>query len=162
MGMIIKYCPMCTTPLREQLVFERTRQVCPQCGFIHFEGPKVAAGVIPMLDGRVLLSRRAIHPRQGTWNFPAGYVDLGESVAEAAVREVKEETNVDVRIDRLVGVYSRAEDGVVLVAYAGTIVGGEPCAMSETSEVGFFFPGDYPELAFWATRQALEDWEKTR
>ncbi|MCL5959396.1 MAG: NUDIX domain-containing protein [Chloroflexi bacterium] len=152
---------MCSAPLEEQLIFDRMRPACPDCGFIHFQGPKLAAGAIPVKDGRVLLCRRAIPPRLGLWNFPAGYVDLGETIEDAAVREVREETLVEVRLDRLLGIYSRADDPVVLVTFIATVVDGDPAVGHETSEVGLFPPGAYPELAFWGTKQALDDWERS-
>ena len=91
-----------------------------------FLDPKVAVVVIASQDSRILMVKRDIDPMMGRWSFPSGYVDRGEVVEEAAVREVREETNVDVSLDALLGVYSRKGAPVVLVAYAASIVGGRP------------------------------------
>ena len=109
-------------------------------------------------DGRVVLLRRGIEPGYGLWTFPGGFVDLGESVEDAARREVREELEIDVSLDGLVGVYSREDDRIVLVVYHGTPL-GEPHTTPEAIEVGVFAPADLPwdGLAFWSTTMALQD-----
>lgn len=139
---------------------ERERPVCRACGFILYMNPKVVAGAIPLQDGRVLLLRRKIEPARGKWSFPAGYVELGESLEEAAIRETQEEVALEIGELSLLNVYSYPESPVVTVVYVSPIVGGEPRAGMEAEEVAFFSPEELPwdELAFRSTREALRDW----
>ena len=114
-----------------------------------------------MSNGKVVLARRAIEPARGYWTFPSGYVELGESAREAAIRETWEEVGLHVRIKSLLGVYSYADAGVVTVVYLARVLKG-PCQSlgSESLEVRFFSPQDVPwdRLAFRSTRDALESW----
>jgi len=156
------FCPDCGGRLTWQRVEAegRERPVCLSCGFILYRNPKVVAGVIPVHDGRVLLLRRKIEPARGKWTFPAGYVELGESVEEAAVRETREEVALEIDELSLLNVYSYRGSPVVTVVYLSRIVGGEPRAGEEAEEVAFFPTGALPweDLAFRSTREALQDW----
>ena len=153
----LAFCPRCGTPL-EPGRGPRGRPACPACDYVRWADPKVAAGVVVESDGRILLVRRNHDPMYGRWSFPSGYVDAGEVVEQAAAREVLEETGVEVRIERLLGVYSSAGDPVVFVAYAGVATGGEPRAGEEAIEVGLFHPLELPELAFPHDAAILEAW----
>jgi ADP-ribose pyrophosphatase YjhB (NUDIX family) len=133
---------------------------CPNCGYIHFQDPKVATGVvIGDGDGRVLLMQRAHDPRMGLWSFPSGFVDAGEKVEDAAVREVWEEALVEVRLDGLLGVYSEVGDRVILIAYHGAIVSGQPKPGPESQAVAYFHPDSLPDLAFPRDRRIIADWQ---
>ena len=158
----LKFCPLCGAPLVERYIDEErhTRKVCSACGYIFYLNPKVAAGVVPREGDEIWLLRRNITPGAGLWTFPGGYVDLGESVPEAAVREAFEETCLNVRIDGLLNVYSYTNVKVALVAYHGTVVGGKAALTPESSEVRAFRLKDIPwdELAFTSTRDALRDY----
>jgi ADP-ribose pyrophosphatase YjhB (NUDIX family) len=140
---------------------DRERPTCPACGFIHYLDPKVAVAVVLGDERGVLLGKRLIDPASGRWSFPAGYVNRGEVLEEAAVREVREELQVSVRLSGLVGVYSARNDPVVLVVYAGQIVAGEPKADGrEVSEVRCFALDALPEPAFPHDRRVLADWRR--
>lgn len=156
------FCPDCGGRLTRQWVEAEgmERLVCRSCGFILYRNPKVVAGVIPVRDGRVLLLRRKIEPARGKWTFPAGYVELGESVEEAAVRETREEVALEIGELSLLNVYSYRGSPVVTIVYLSCIVGGEPQAGEEAEEVAFFPAGALPweDLAFRSTREALQDW----
>ena len=89
--------------------------MCPGCSFVYYLGQKVVGATIPIEEGRILLTRRAIHPAFGKWTFPGGYVDWGEPVHAAAVRETLEETGLTVELGGLVGVYSYPSAPVVIV-----------------------------------------------
>jgi 8-oxo-dGTP diphosphatase len=143
-----RFCVECGSRLEEKLAFGRLRGVCPGCGKVHFEDPKVAVGVVVELDGKVVLGKRGHEPMLGRWSFPSGFLDAGEVVEEAAAREVEEETGLKVSIDRLLGVYSTAGERVVFIAFAGGVIGGELVAGDECLEVGAFDPAALPELAF--------------
>ena len=94
----------------------------------------------------------------GRWAFPSGYVDAGEVVEEAALREVREETGVEVALDRLLGVWSHADDPVIFVAYAGHHVAGEAAAGPEAFEVAYFDPDELPDLPFPHDQEVMAAW----
>jgi 8-oxo-dGTP diphosphatase len=145
----------------EQETEGRVRPLCPSCGLIIYRNPKIAAGVIPILDGKVALVRRSMRPSRGSWVFPGGYVDAGESVEDAARRETWEETGLRVQLERLLGVYSRDGEDVVLVVYLGRVVAGALTAGDEQTDAGWFAPDALPpadQLGFWSTVQAIADW----
>ena len=98
----VKYCPRCGGKLEERFIeFEqRVRKVCSQCGFIFYLNPKVVAAAVPRQEGRIWLLRRNIEPGLGRWTFPGGYVDLGERVPDAAVRETRD---VRLPVTRFIG-----------------------------------------------------------
>jgi 8-oxo-dGTP diphosphatase len=156
------YCLVCGTPLEARHQEDRERPTCPSCGFIHYLDPKVAVAVILGNEHGVLLGRRRIDPGSGLWSFPAGYVNRGEVLEEAAVREVLEELGVAVRLTGLVGVYSHRGEAVVLIVYAGEIEAGEPRPDGhEVSEVRRFALDGLPEdLAFPHDRRVLTDWKR--
>ena len=142
----------------------RRRLVCMDCGFVHYINPRPVAGTIPVReDGQILLVRRAIEPRIGTWVFPGGYMDIGETAEEAATRETLEEANLEVTDLVLVGVFTRPEPGVVVIVYEARAV-GDASAGDETSEVGWFGIDQIPwgELAFDSTEWALRQWAARR
>jgi 8-oxo-dGTP diphosphatase len=101
------FCPRCGTPVRHEERFGKVRPVCPQCDWICFVDPKVAAAVLIEQDGRVLLVRRAGEPFRGLWTLPAGFINGGEDPAEAAARECLEETGLSVRVVRVQGASTR-------------------------------------------------------
>jgi ADP-ribose pyrophosphatase YjhB (NUDIX family) len=132
---------------------------CESCGYRALWSPEPVAAAIPRDEsGRIWLLRRALHEGAGRWTFPGGYVELGESVEEAARRETREELEMEIELGGLVGVYSRAEERTVLVVFDARALGiGRETA--EASEVRAFAPADLPwdELAFWSTERALRD-----
>jgi len=161
----VRHCVSCGAPLARRAWTEGdgTEQLCctrPGCGHVHFLDPKLAAGVIPAVDGKAVILRRAYNPGKGLWTFPGGFVDRGEVVPEAAAREALEEAGVEVRMGPLLGVYSFPGQPVVLVVYAGDVVRGEPRALDESTDVRLVGPGEIPfaELAFDTTRAAMRDW----
>jgi ADP-ribose pyrophosphatase YjhB (NUDIX family) len=152
----VRFCPRCGRPA--EVEFPR-RVACPHCGYSAYYNPKPVAGAIPVVDdGRVILLRRGFDPGRGLWTFPGGFVDLGESVQEAARRETEEELCMAIELGALVGVYSRAEDRVVLIVYRALAL-GRPRTTPEAVEVRSFIPSELPwqELAFWSTELALRD-----
>jgi ADP-ribose pyrophosphatase YjhB (NUDIX family) len=157
-----RFCPVCGGPLESRALRtgDPPRLVCATCGFVFYLDPKLAVGtIITDEEQRVVLVRRAIEPGYGRWVFPGGYVDRGEEVRAAAVREAREETGLDVRLDRLVNIYSYSGRVPVIVVYAATMIGGYLGCDDEGLEAKFFEPGTIPwgELAFRSTREALEE-----
>ena len=155
------FCLQCGTALEARHQEDRERPTCPACGYIHYLDPKVAVAVVLGDDGGVLLGKRGIDPGAGLWSFPAGYVNRGEVLEEAAVREVLEELGLTIRLTGLVGVYSEHASPVVLVVYAGEIVAGQPEPDGrEVREVRRFALDALPDdLAFPHDRQVLADWK---
>ena len=152
------FCPNCGTLLQEREHDGTVRPTCPTCEFVQYRDPKVAVGVLAGVDGKVLLARRNHEPRMGLWTFPSGYVDRGEVVEAAAVRETREETGVAVRLDRLMAVRSQAGNPVVLIVFAGTIMGGDPAPGPEATEVGLFPVDGLPQLAFPHDEELIRAW----
>jgi ADP-ribose pyrophosphatase YjhB (NUDIX family) len=159
-----RFCPECGGPLAGRQVEQRVRPACPACGFVWYDDPKVAACTIPAVEGRLILVRRSINPARGLWVFPGGYMDRGETVEEAAVRETREETGLDVAVRGLSGVYSYRDSIVVIVVYRVEVRGGRPVPGAECMEVRGFAPDEVPwdHLAFPSTRDALRDWLAAR
>ena len=159
-----RFCPRCGAALEERYIEieQHLRKICSGCGYIFYLNPKVVAAAIPRQDDQIWLLRRNIDPAPGTWTFPGGYVDLGESVPEAAIRETYEETLLNIRIDGLLNVYSYTNVGIVLVVFRATVTGGVAAATPESQEVRAFALDDIPwtRLAFPSTRDALTDYLK--
>lgn len=159
---VARYCPECGAPLRRRVAYKRRRPVCPNCGYVHWDDPKVGVGVVVEDEGRILLVRRNHEPHAGCWSFPSGYLDAGEVIEQAAIRETREETGLEVALDRLLGVYTEAGERTVFVAYAGRVVGGELTAGDECLEVRFFPAEALPELAFPHDPAIIEAWRGDR
>lgn len=156
------FCPHCGATLARRLlkVGEPERLVCTACDFVFFLDPKVAAGCIVENAQGIVLLRRSIEPGYGKWVFPGGYVDRGERVEDAAVRETLEECRLDVRIGSLLGVYSYSRRPIVVIVYVAEVLRGIPEAADEALEVSSFQPDRIPwsELAFTSTYDALADY----
>lgn len=135
--------------------------VCTRCGQVLYLDPKVAVGTIVRVDdGRLVLVRRAIEPGYGLWVFPGGYMDRGEEVTEAAIREAREEAGLHVELERLVNIYSYGRRSLIVIVYAAKAVGGTLCTDEECLEARLFRPDEIPwdQLAFPSTMQALRDY----
>src|SRR5512132_690892 len=160
-----RFCPRCGGDLEKRVVkaTEPKRLVCLNCSFIFYQDPKVVAGTIFTLDVGVVLLKRGVAPAMGKWVFPGGYVDRGESVQEAAVRETKEECLLDVKLGPLLNVYSYPRSPNVIVVYTAEVVGGTLTAADESTDAAVFAPTEVPwqELAFDSTKHALDDYIRT-
>jgi ADP-ribose pyrophosphatase YjhB (NUDIX family) len=158
-----RFCPVCGGALANRLLKQGDpeRLVCSACEFVFYLDPKVAVGTIIRTDpDRVVLVRRAIEPGYGRWVFPGGYVDRGEPIEIAAVREAREESGLEVRLEGLVNIYSYAGRAPIIIVYAATAIGGSLCADDECLEAALFTRDEIPwdELAFRSTREALTDY----
>ena len=142
---------------------EPTRLVCTDevCRHVFYLDPKLAVGtIIRGESGGLLLLKRAIEPGYGKWVFPGGYVDRGEEVKRAAIREAREELGLDVRIERLINVYSYDGRVPVIIVFAATMTGGTLAIDDESLEVREFGADEIPwdDLAFKSTYEALRDY----
>jgi 8-oxo-dGTP diphosphatase len=158
-----RFCPRCGGRLERRLLksTEPERLVCTQCQFVFYLDPKIAVGTIIRADsGSIVLVRRAIEPGYGKWVFPGGYVDRGEPLTAAAIREAREECGLDIRLDGLVNIYSYAGRAPVIVVYAATALGGSLCVDDESLESAEFDPSTIPwdNLAFRSTSEGLRDY----
>jgi len=158
-----RFCPRCGGPLERRLLkaTEPERLVCGRCGFVFYLDPKIAVGtIITTARDRLVLVRRAIDPGYGKWVFPGGYVDRGEPLTTAAIREAREECGLAIRLDGLVNIYSYAGRAPVIVVYAGTAVDGTLAADEECLEAAEFDRGAIPwdDLAFRSTGDGLRDY----
>lgn len=156
----MKFCSQCGNPVIQSIPQgdSRLRYVCGHCHFIHYQNPNIVAGCLAVLDNKVLLCRRAIEPRLGFWTLPAGFMENGETMEQAARRETIEEacaTLGDLDLYMLVDV---PHINQVHVFYRGELAIPEFAAGVESLEVGLFDEADIPwsELAFMTVRRTLE------
>ena len=145
------------------MVGDKARRACPVCNFVHFTDPKVGVGAMVLDDHKILLVKRSMRPNRGKWSLPAGYLDYGEDPKVAAEREVLEETNLQVIITELVGVYHNPESlnrggASIFILYRAGLVGGQLRAGDDANEAGFFGPHELPDMAFDSTRDAITLW----
>jgi ADP-ribose pyrophosphatase YjhB (NUDIX family) len=160
------YCPVCGGTLHSKTLKpgEPARLVCSECSFVFYLDPKVVACSIVEMDGRIVLLKRAIDPQKGKWVLPGGYVDRGEEVKAAALRETEEECGLKIHTKELLGLYSYPGRISVVVVYVAEASGGKLIVGDETAEVGLYSPGNIPwdELAFQSTIDALKDYINKR
>lgn len=157
-----QYCPQCGGRLEERLLKpgEPPRLVCTVCGFVFYIDPKLAVIALVPLDNGLVLVRRSIDPGYGLWVVPGGFVDVGEPLEEAVVRETREETLLQVKVTRFFNIYSYANVRTVVAAYLTAYVAGELNAGDETLEARVFAPAEIPwdEIAFSSTRDAIREY----
>ncbi len=164
--MVTVYCKRCGHKLSPKMIDGRERLQCSNCGYVHFENPKVSAGVLIEKEGKVLLAKRARGPFADYWYLPSGYVEIDETTEEAARREAMEEICVNVEIKDLFAVLSYNDDprgnGIIIIYYAN-IASGIPHPGDDVREVDFFSPNNLPEkLAFGHHRKLLAKWISRR
>jgi ADP-ribose pyrophosphatase YjhB (NUDIX family) len=144
----------------------RERLMCPDCGFVHYDNPKVVVGSVALWQERILLCKRAINPRLGYWTLPAGYLELNETTSEGALREAYEEARARIALDGLLAVYNIPRLSQVQLIYRAHLLSPEVSAGPESEAVGLFAWEKIPwdELAFpsvhWALRHAREVWDR--
>jgi len=140
----------------------RERQVCPDCGFINYENPKIVVGSVVLWENRILLCRRAIEPRRGFWTLPAGYMELHESTVQTAEREAWEEALAKITIDGLLAVYSIPRISQVQLIYRARLTSPNFAAGPESLEVALFAWDEIPwnELAFPSVKWALDQYRE--
>ena len=163
MARSLNFCSNCGAALSFGAVpgEHRDRLSCPACGHIVYVNPRLVVTTLPVTDdGRVVLLRRGIEPGRGAWAQPGGFLEVDETVNQAAIRETWEETRLIVEPGEIVGLYTRLEAAVVTIVFEARIVGGEARTTPEALEVATFSPEaiPWPGLAFRTTTWALRDW----
>ena len=135
----------------------RERLVCPDCGFISYDNPKVVVGSVAVWEEKILLCRRAIPPRTGLWTLPAGYLELNETTEAGAAREAWEEARARIAIDGLLAVYNIPRISQVQLIYRARLLSPDVAAGPESEAVGLFAWDEIPwdELAFPSVHWAL-------
>ena len=158
---IIKHCRACGTSVELRVPDDgdtRERAVCPACGTIHYVNPLLVVGTVPYLGDQVLLCKRAIEPRYGKWTLPAGFMELGETMAQGAARETVEEAGAEVEMGAFFSAMSIPRVGQVHVFYLARLLHDRFDPGHESLEARLFTEGDLPwdELAFTTVRETLK------
>jgi ADP-ribose pyrophosphatase YjhB (NUDIX family) len=163
----LRYCARCGAELAHATLPEedRERLACAACGNIAYINPRVVVTTLPVTDsGEVVLLRRGIEPGYGAWAQPGGFLEVDETVAEAAIRETLEETGLVVSPGELIGIYSRLEAAVVVLVFEARIVGGAAQTTPEALEVRAFGADELPwdGIGFKTSWWAIHDWVRLR
>ncbi|WP_334135018.1 NUDIX hydrolase [Tepidimonas sp.] len=159
----IRFCRACASAVEYRVPDDgdtRVRAVCPTCGTIHYENPLNVVGTVPVWGpggAQVLLCRRAIEPRRGLWTLPAGFMELGETTAEGAVRETREEAGVQIALEGLFTLLNVARAGQVHIYYRARLLSDRFAPGHETLEARLFHEHEIPweQLAFRTVQETL-------
>ena len=154
----LRFCDQCGFVLSTKYKEGIHRPYCKQCDSIKFIDPKIAVLSVASMQNEIVLVKRSNPPYQGKWSFPAGFVDRGENIKDATIREFREETGLNAQVDKLLGVYSEKNDPVVLIAYSLNITGGTLKAGFDAIEVNLFRFIDLPKLPFKHDYDILRAW----
>ena len=163
-----KHCPNCGAAVDYRIPADdnRERAVCPACASIHYQNPLNVVGTLPVweADGRVLLCRRAIEPRHGLWTLPAGFMELGETTAEGALRETQEEAGAQVELLPLYSLLNVVKVGQVHLFYRARLLSPHFEPGPESLEARLFAQDEIPwdEIAFRTTRETLHRYFEDR
>ena len=156
---IMNYCSACGAPVTKKIPAgdNLPRFVCDTCLIIHYHNPKIVAGCIPEWEGNILLCRRAIEPRLGLWTFPSGFMEIGESTEEAAIRETFEEAQAQVERINLFAVLSLPHIGQTYLVFRGPMRSPDFGVGEESLEVQLFSLSTIPwdQIAFPVVKDAL-------
>jgi ADP-ribose pyrophosphatase YjhB (NUDIX family) len=159
----LNFCSNCGSSLRLGPIDgeDRDRLSCAECGHIAYVNPRLVVTTLPITDdGRIVLLRRGIEPGRGAWAQPGGFLEVDETVHQAAIRETLEETGLLIEPGEIIGLYTRLEAAVVTIAFESRVVGGTATPTREALEVATFDPAaiPWPSLAFRTTMWMLRDW----
>lgn len=156
----MKFCSACGARLRQGIPEgdDRQRYICDACDTVHYQNPKLIAGCIPVWEGRILLCKRAIEPRKGFWTLPAGFMELGETIAQAAAREAQEEANIDVAIGDIFTIFNLPHISQVYVFFRAEMISGDFSAGAESLETRLFGEAEIPweEISFETVHRSLQ------
>jgi ADP-ribose pyrophosphatase YjhB (NUDIX family) len=157
----IRHCKNCGTAVVYRLPDDgdtRERAVCPQCHTVHYENPLNVVGTLPIWEDKVLLCKRNIEPRFGKWTLPAGFMELGETVAEGAARETREEAGAQFELQELFSLLNVVRVGQVHFFYRARLTSDQFDPGHETQEARLFGEDEIPwdDLAFRTVRETLQ------
>ncbi len=155
-----RFCSQCGTPLTQIIPPEdnRLRDACGRCGAIHYQNPRNVVGVLPIWQDKVLLCRRAIEPRYNTWTLPAGFMELGETTAQGAMRETQEEAGAQIALGKLYTVIDVPHAEQVHFYYLARVLSPALYPGPESLDAAFFALPDIPwdNLAFRTVATTLQ------
>jgi ADP-ribose pyrophosphatase YjhB (NUDIX family) len=142
----VRFCTQCGSLVARRVPDgdNRERDICDHCGAVHYHNPRMVVGTVPVLQGRVLLCRRAIEPRHGTWTLPAGFMELEESTLQGAERETLEESGARVAMGQLYTMIDVPQIGQVHLFYLAEPLGPELDPGPESLEARYFDEADIP------------------
>lgn len=163
LGATLNFCSRCGTSLVFGVVpgEDRERLACPECGHVAYVNPRLVVTTLPITEaGEIVLIRRGIEPGIGLWAQPGGFLEVDETVNQAAIRETWEETGLLIEPGEIVGLYTRLEAAVVTITFEARIVGGTAMPTPEATEIQAYAPEEIPwaNMAFKTTTWALRDW----
>ena len=153
----IKFCPLCGTQIENTSPLDNP--TCPNNHFVWYQDPKVAVGTLVKRNDKLLFVKRKFPPHVNKWSYPSGFVDAGEKVEDAAKREVLEETNINIEIDKLLGVYSNTNNDTIFIAYSARAINENIVIGSESVDVSWFEVNHLPSLAFKHDQKILQRWK---
>ena len=160
----MKYSSSCGDPVARKMPPGDTKErwVCDACDTVHYQNPRIVVGCVPEKDGRILLCKRAIEPRYGYWTVPAGFMELGETIAQGAARETLEEACAEVTMGHLFASVDVVQAGQLHLFFTATL-DGDFAAGDESLDVKLFAKDEIPwdDIAFrsgtFALKKYLED-----
>lgn len=155
----LKYCPYCAGLFERRLIDGRKRLVCSECGEIYYENPLPAAAALVLNDrSQLLLGRRSVEPARGSWCLPGGFVEMGETMEQAALRELLEETGLRGRALSFIGCLHQESafyGSIIIFGYRIAITGGTMQAGDDMEEVRFFDLDNLPAVPFETHRKLI-------
>ncbi|MBA7604679.1 MAG: NUDIX domain-containing protein [Calditrichaeota bacterium] len=154
----LKYCSSCGARNETRKLEGRRRRVCPRCGTVHYENPRPAVTVVAVRDGQILLVRRGVAPAEGQWCLPGGFMELRESAAEAARRELREETGLtasDLSFLALCPYPGGINGDLLVLAFVTEDFSGQPIPGDDARETRFFPLEQLPPVAFRCHREII-------
>ncbi|MCP4717686.1 MAG: NUDIX domain-containing protein [Deltaproteobacteria bacterium] len=156
----ISFCPYCAAPFEKKQLYGRERLVCTGCGEIYYRNPLPAATALVLnADNQLLLGRRAVEPARGGWCLPGGFIEIGETMEQAALRELKEETGLEGRVLRFVGCFyhdSAFYGGVIIFGYQVEVLSGVLKAGDDMESLAYRDLNGLPEVAFDTHRRLID------
>jgi ADP-ribose pyrophosphatase YjhB (NUDIX family) len=159
---MMNFCNRCAGALTTKIPSgdNLPRHICQECEHIHYQNPRVIVGCIPVWQDQVLLCRRNIEPKFGLWTLPAGFLELGETMEQGALRETFEESMAEVEITELFGLYDIPHIGQIYSIYSANMLSDKFSTTAESSEVALFNADEIPwdEIAFEVIKTALQEY----
>ncbi len=155
-----KYCPSCRSPLAERVIDDKKRLACTHCTYIYWNNPlPVAAAIVPHKSGGIVLVKRGVEPRKGSWCLPAGFMEVGETPEQGAVRESGEEAKIEIEVERLIYTFAPQNTPQVLLFFVAKEIDQTPAPGSDATESRVFQLDELPEdMAFSSHVEAIKRW----